>query len=143
MEIIEWKGKKYGTLSEEVAMAAYQDERMLDEEVEWHTLASYGFPNYVVNSVGEVWQLGHPGILVRQLSQSLRGPRKFASVTVRGKLKRITGRQGRPTYDEITRQFFVHRLMAEYFVPRPVGAKHVGFIDGNKDNLEASNLYWK
>lgn len=39
--------------------------------------------------------------------------------------------------------YSLHHLVAEYFVPNPKGYDAVGFKDGDKQNFEASNLYWK
>lgn len=37
---------------------------------------------------------------------------------------------------------FVHRLVAETFIPRPSWATEVNHIDGNKQNNDVSNLEW-
>ncbi len=49
---------------------------------------------------------------------------------------RLFGRGGK------TRRLFVHRLIAELFVPNPNGYKIVNHIDANKANNAASNLEW-
>ena len=36
----------------------------------------------------------------------------------------------------------VHRLVAQVFIPQPIGKNVVKHKDGNKNNNEADNLYW-
>lgn len=38
--------------------------------------------------------------------------------------------------------FYVHRLIAEIFIPNPNNCDSVRFSDGNKRNINAENLYW-
>jgi len=42
----------------------------------------------------------------------------------------------------ITKRVFVHRLVAEHYVPNPYDYKYVNHIDGNRRNNRANNLEW-
>lgn len=39
-------------------------------------------------------------------------------------------------------QFYLHRIVADAFIPNPEGNKEVNHIDGNKHNNKVSNLEW-
>lgn len=38
---------------------------------------------------------------------------------------------------------YVHRLVAERYLPNPKNCKYIGFKDGDKTNCRVDNLYWK
>lgn len=44
--------------------------------------------------------------------------------------------------DNKQKNFLVHRLVAETYIPNPDGKPQVGHIDDDKTNNDWSNLYW-
>ena len=46
-------------------------------------------------------------------------------------------------YDGVKqRNYYIHRLVAETFLPNPENLPCVKFKDGDRTNFKASNLYW-
>lgn len=64
----------------------------------------------------------------RILSPSLGGGRNYRRVL--------------PQVNGIVHKFYIHRLVAEHFVPGRFDGATVNHKDGNKDNNAASNLEW-
>ena len=54
---------------------------------------------------------------------------------------RVNLRKGNQKYEKPT-TVSVHRLVAEYYVPKIKGKEFVNHIDGNKTNNEKNNLEW-
>lgn len=81
------------------------------------------FHNYVVFSNGEIWSNYKNDFLVPQDN----------GVGYMKVVLRINGK---------SKNVYVHRLVAECFLPNPNGLKEVNHIDGNKRNNDVSNLEW-
>ena len=77
---------------------------------------------YAVTSCGKIW--------------SYRSNKFLKPHTVNGYLQVKLCKNG------IRKFFFVHRLVAEAYVPNPQGLETVDHIDGNKDHNYVNNLQW-
>jgi len=90
------------------------------------------FPNYGISNLGYVYKDLKYGLLPENYKKKrLKGykdTKGFLKVHLsNGKKHKI---------------FFVHRLVAEYFIPNPEGYRYVRHKDGNKENNKADNLIW-
>ncbi|WP_457642025.1 HNH endonuclease [Persephonella sp.] len=90
------------------------------------------FPNYGVSNLGYVYKDIKYGLLpetyTKKRLKGYRDPKGFIKVHLsEGKKQKI---------------YFVHRLVAQYFVPNPEGYRYVKHKDGNKENNRYDNLIW-
>ncbi|WZP34549.1 HNH endonuclease [Enterococcus phage vB_Efs1_KEN01] len=89
--------------------------------VEWRIIPD--FPNYAVNIKGEILNIKtHRKLKERSHNQ--------------GYKKVMLSNNGK------TKQFYIHRLVAQAFIPNPANLEYVNHIDENKDNNHVSNLEW-
>ena len=85
----------------------------------------------------------------------IKGYEKYYMISNLGRVKSLrTGKilKKRLTFDgyvKVTltinyesKDFRVHRLVAEHFIPNPEGKETVNHIDGNKENNSVDNLEW-
>lgn len=88
-----------------------------DQKIIFHRLEDH--PSYAVNNLGDVLNVNK----VTKL-HPVKDDRGYLRVRLNGE------------------RFLVARLIAEAFVPNPENKPNVTYIDGNKSNVNASNLKW-
>ena len=90
------------------------------------------FPDYAVSNKGFVYRNVKQGLLPDSYTEfrkkTFKNKRGFHTVQLcDGKRKKV---------------YYLHRLVAEYFVPNPDNYRYVVHKDTNKDNNSAENLIW-
>ena len=86
-----------------------------------------GYPGYYISDHGTLYSMMYPGLLY-EINQSTVYGYKYANIYHEGYAK----------------NFRIHRLVAEYFVPNdnPIENVYVSHEDNNKSNNHYSNLKW-
>lgn len=92
--------------------------------MKWKRIA--GYEDYEISDTGLVRSLKRGGTRVLSPRKNGRNGYLFVSLCKEGKAKHI----------------FVHRLVAEAFVPNPLGLETVNHKDEDKTNNQVSNLEW-
>lgn len=82
---------------------------------------------FEVNEIGEVFRIKN-------------GVRTLASQSKTGRNNRY--RVVTAHVDGVQRHYYVHRLVAEAFIPKPEGASEINHKDGNPSNNRVENLEW-
>ena len=88
----------------------------------WETIP--GFSRYKVSTFGRVWSTYHGKVMAPQMSK-----KRYQALLLRPD-------DGEP------RRVYVHRLVAQVFIPNPEGCDTVDHIDENHINNHVSNLRW-
>lgn len=88
----------------------------------------------------EISNLGRVKVLskYRGLNYSTFTPERIKKPSDNGRGYKITSL----CKNSCKRTFYIHRLVALYFIPNPLRLKEVNHIDGNKENCQADNLEW-
>ena len=95
-------------------------------------------PIYLVSNYGRVRTIDHPVWCKVNNSYSIRKGILCSSNTNNAKHYCRVGIQ----INNKRKEFAVHRLVAEAFIPNPNNYNQVNHIDGNKENNCVSNLEW-
>lgn len=82
---------------------------------------------FEVNELGEVYRIsGGKRVLATPIKAGRNGRYRVVTAYVEGKQRR----------------YYIHRLVAEAFIPNPNGYQEINHIDGNPANNRAENLEW-
>lgn len=87
---------------------------------------------YLISNLGRCFSLKSRKIIKPNYNHNIRGVERnpkgyqFYSFIIKGKRK----------------PYYVHRLVAEYFIDNPKSLPYVNHIDGNKSNNVVTNLEW-
>lgn len=107
-------------------------ESVLQQE-EWKDIK--GFPHYMVSNLGRIKAKEHTQVTgfgacvfkEKILNGSDNGKGYFAFV---------------PRLDGVKNKIYIHRVVAEAFIPNPENKPYVNHIDNNPENNHADNLEW-
>lgn len=101
----------------------------------WKDIIGYeGF--YQVSNIGRVRSLDRDMIDKNGIGYSLKGSIRKISCTGKGYQNIGLSKDGEQ------KTFFIHRLVAESFIPNPKNLPIVNHIDGDTHNNHVSNLEW-
>lgn len=93
----------------------------------WKTIQGYE-NRYEVSNLGRVKSLERIDRYNRKIEEKILAPRKHTGGYLRVQLSK--------------KDFYIHRLVAEAFIPNPENKSQVNHIDGNKRNNRVDNLEW-
>ena len=104
-------------------------------EEEWKDIKNYeGL--YKISNMGTIYKYPHSTVYISGEERSYEEKILRPSISDNGYKKVILNK------DKIKRNFNLHRLIAEHFIPNPDNKPEVNHIDGNKLNNNLSNLEW-
>ena len=94
------------------------------------------FKNYEISNLGRIRSIPH------YLKENYKS-HNYIPKKVMGKILKPTIRNNGYYFVTIQRkQYMVHRLVAQTFIPNPENKPQVNHIDGNKKNNQVDNLEW-
>lgn len=116
----------------------YKNINELDGEI-WKPIQNIGIEGYEASNKGRIRTLGK--IIQDSKGRTRKFPAKIMSQSMGGGRSKYY--QVRFSYDHNKdKLFFVHRLIAETYIPNPDNKPTVNHIDGNKLNNDVNNLEW-
>jgi len=103
--------------------------------------------NYEVSSHGNIKKIGH----VPNDAEFLKGKkniygRLYIFITgyrVSKRKREIRYPISKPLFGPSCERVYIHRAVAEAFIPNPQNKRIVSHRDGNKSNNNVNNLYWR
>lgn len=110
------------------------DSNIPEEDEIWKPID--GFENYEVSNTGKVRLLTYSLIDSDGVSRTYKGHELNQSINSSNYKKVILRKEGKG-YNK-----YVHRLIAQAFIPNPKNLQEVNHIDGNKYNNNIDNLEW-
>ena len=105
---------------------------MVEQEI-WKTIPQN--ENYMVSNKGRVKSLDH-------YVNNIYGKRLVKGKLISGAINSYGYNIIRIAYHGKETQFFVHRLVAQMFIPNPLNKPQINHKDGNKLNNCVENLEW-
>lgn len=105
---------------------------------EWKPIAE--FEGYEVSNIGRVRSL--PRIITKKNGRTERFNGGMLSITINKKCFNRLYVSLRKTGDKKTYKRYVHRLVAQAFIPNPNNYKEINHIDENPNNNNVENLEW-
>lgn len=95
------------------------------KEIIWKKIE--GFNRYEINNLGQVRNIQTNRILKNYISDC-----GYVRVEIQEKVNGVIK----------FKRIYIHRVLAEIFIPNPKNYKIVNHIDGNKKNFNLENLEW-
>lgn len=95
----------------------------------------------IINTFGDYVETDYEGFYINEQGEVLN--RKTGKILTPYLDERGCYRVSLRTGDGTHKNPQVHHLLANAFIPKPINATGVIFIDGNKSNYELSNLKWR
>lgn len=86
-----------------------------------------GFPDYSITREGYFYSHKNKTLRMKP-SDNLTGYLKVTAIN--------------PEYTPKYKNMYVHRLVAQHYIPNPNGYKYVGHVDHDRYNNHVDNLYW-
>lgn len=101
----------------------------------WKDIIGYE-DTYRISDTGEVWSKDRVCVDSRGRKRFRKGIKLNPDIAPNGYYRITLAKNGK------RKQKYLHRLLAEYFIPNPLNLPQVNHKDGNKLNCSLDNLEW-